>query len=155
MERIGMILAFLFLTVTGHTFELRDLFRENYNQALDFAIASKVQTVAYYDFINGRSAVGGQTPIFYFDNKHIVSGDIGFVAPQDGSRATLAPGVSINVNTILDLYFSDAAELAKSFNESTEKFWHKLFFGPAYSYMVTQDDNKKQHIAWVKLGFTF
>lgn len=142
------------ITQAGHI--LKDLFRQNNDKILDWAIASSVEGVFYYGN-GGRHGGGGQVPLLYV-GKGIVSGDLGYVNmlggkstpenPEGGTRGNLAIGASIRVNRIMDLYFPGAAASVKNFNETTRSGWDSFFFGPAYTYLATEDE----HVGWFKCG---
>lgn len=142
------------ITPAGHA--LKDLFRQNNDKILDWAIASSVEGVFYYGN-GGRHGGGGQVPLLYV-GKGIVSGDLGYVNMAGGrstpentegdTRGNLAIGASIRVNRILEVHFPNAAAAIKNFNETTRSMWDGFFFGPAYTYLATEDE----HVGWFKCG---
>ena len=137
--------------------QLIEIFRQNKDQLLDWAIASSIEGAFYYGN-GGRKGFGGQVPIIFLD-RGIVSGDLGYVSITEASpndlkvgnlnQASLAPGVSIRVNRILEVYFPKAADNVRFFNGTTEELWDRFFFGPAYSYVT----ETSEHIGWFKCGF--
>ena len=92
------------ITQAGHI--LKDLFRQNNDKILDWAIASSVEGV------------------FYYGKFHDIP------------------------NTVAGLYFPGAAASVKNFNETTRSGWDSFFFGPAYTYLATEDE----HVGWFKCG---
>lgn len=143
--------------ITDKGYELGEIFRQNNDQLLDWAIASSIEGAFYYGN-GGRKGFGGQVPIVFLD-RGIVSADLGYVSITEASpndlkvgnlnQASLAPGISIRVNRILEVYFPGAAEDIKYFNDMTHEMWDRFFFGPAYSYVTNTDE----HIGWFKCGF--
>ena len=144
------------IMVTEKGYELASMFNQDDRKLLDWAIASSVE-VAFYYGNGGRKGIGGQVPIIFLD-RGIVSGDLGYVSITEASpndlkvgnlgQASLAPGVSIRINRILEVYFPKASDSIKYFNETTYELWDRFFFGPAYSYIT----ETQEHIGWFKCG---
>lgn len=116
-----------------------ELFRETEGKVVDWAIASSVEPVYYFNMAQGINEAGAQMPVLYVTP--YLSADFGYVSRSDDrGRGTLSFGGSLRVNRIIELFFSDKVNAAKSFLPQRENLWDRLFLGPYVAHNFTASE---------------
>lgn len=150
MKKLMLVVSLLLVSSQVRADSWKDVFSKTEGSIVDFAIASSVEPGYFRDMIEGRNAVGAQSPIVYVTP--YLNADWGYVTGYEAaSRGSLMVGGTLRVNKLLEDLFKGNVGLVRQIIPTIDSNWDRLWFGPfvAHSFL---DEN---FMAGLKAGLSF